>query len=113
MELSMRKKVLNILCSETNLKLLKSINSEKANRELFKIYHYISLFSKKLLLKNIRGDGKFLFDGRWLLSKLFYELDHELGYYLINNLKPFVYETKYPIDNIDLVAKITEHIRLK
>jgi len=105
----MRKKVLNILCSETNLKLLKSIDSEKANRELFKIYHYISLFSNKLVLKNIKGDNKFLFDGRWMLSKLFYELDRELGYYLINNLKPFIYETKYPIDNIELASNITEY----
>ena len=113
MELSMRKKVLNILCSESNLKLLKPVDSNKANKELFKIYHYISFFSDELLAKNIKGDNKYLFDGRWILAKLYYQLDCELAYYLINNLKPYVYQTKYPTDDIELTSSITDYHFLK
>lgn len=113
MEFSMKKKVLNILCSETNIKLLKCVISEKICQDIVRIYDYINLFSNKLLLKNLKGDKKYLFDGRWLLAKIFYELDKELGYYLIKNLKPYLYERKYSLDNLELTTNITDDIFFK
>ena len=108
MEFSVKKKLLNILCSEININLLNNTTCDEINKDFFKIFYYINLFSKYMFIYNLKGDKKYIYDARWLLVKLIRELDEEVAFYIIKCIKPFNYKMNHSSNFINLIPPISD-----